>query len=267
MGNALFIVWRESTEAILVVGILHAWLLRHPEARRGMRYLWGGVALGVALALALAAAMLGVATLLSERALEFFQLGLTLVASALIVQMVLWMRRHGRTLKRELETDLQQNAHAAKWWGLLVVVALAVGRESAETVVFLYGLGAQNEAPWQFATVILLGLAAGFATFWALQQGGKYLSWRWFFRVTEIVLLLLAGALLVSAVDRLIALDVLPALVDPVWDTSGLLDDSGRVGGLVASLTGYRARPALLPLLLLVAYWGAIVPLLRRKLR
>ncbi len=108
-------------------------------------------------------------------------------------------------------------------------------------------------------------MRAGFATFWVLQQGGKYLSWRWFFRVTEILLLLLAGALIVSAVDKLIALDVLPALVDPVWDTSGLLDDSGRVGGLVASLTGYRARPALLPLLLLVAYWAALVPLLRRK--
>lgn len=267
MSNALFIVWRESTEAILVVGILHAWLLRHPEARRGMRYLWGGVVVGIALALALAAAMLGIATLLSESALEYFQLGLTLVAAVLIVQMVLWMRRHGRTLKRDLETDLQENAHAAKWWGLLVVVALAVGRESAETVVFLYGLGAQNEAPWQFAMVILLGLAAGFATFWVLQQGGKYLSWRWFFRVTEILLLLLAGALLVSAVDKLIALDVLPALVDPVWDTSSLLDDSGRVGGLVASLTGYRARPALLPLLLLVAYWVALVSLLRRKPR
>ena len=265
MGNALFIVWRESTEAILVVGILHAWLLRHPEARRGMRYLWGGVAAGIALALALAAAMLGVATLLSESALEYFQLGLMLVAAGLIVQMVLWMRRHGRTLKRDLETDLLQNARAANWWGLLVVVAVAVGRESAETVVFLYGLGAQNEAPWQFAMVILLGLAAGFATFWVLQQGGKYLSWRWFFRVTEILLLLLAGALIVSAVDKLIALDVLPALVDPIWDTSGLLDDSGRVGGLVASLTGYRARPALLPLLLLVAYWAALVPLLRRK--
>jgi high-affinity iron transporter len=267
MGNALFIVWRESTEAILVVGILYAWLTHHPEATRGMRYLWGGVAAGIGLALALAAVMLGVAQLLPDRALDYFQLGLTLVAAVLIVQMVLWMRRHGRTFKRDLETEMQTNARAANWWGLLVVVALAVGRESAETVVFLYGLGAQNESAGQLAMVVLLGIAAGYLTFWILQQGGKYLSWRWFFRVTEIMLLLLAGALLVSAVDKLIALDVLPALVDPVWDTSRLLDDSGRVGGLVASLTGYRARPALLPLLLLIAYWVAIVPVLRRKPR
>jgi high-affinity iron transporter len=44
MGNALFIVWRESTEAMLVVGILYAWLAKHPDVRRGMRYLCDGVA-------------------------------------------------------------------------------------------------------------------------------------------------------------------------------------------------------------------------------
>jgi high-affinity iron transporter len=267
VGNALFIVWRESTEALLVVGILYAWLNKHPDVRRGMRYLWGGVAAGLGLALALAAVMLGVARLLSEQALEYFQLAMMIVASGLIVQMVFWMRKHGRTLKRELEHDMQKNATTANWWGLLVVVALAVGRESAETVVFLYGLGAQNDGIAHFLTVLVLGIAGAFATFWALQQGSKILSWRVFFRVSEILLLLLAGGLLVSAVDKLIALDVLPSLIDPTWDTSVVLDDSGRFGGLVASLTGYRARPALLPLLALAVYWTAIVTFLRRASR
>ena len=49
MGNALFIVWRESAEAMLVVGILYAWLKRRPDARIGMRFLWGGVAAGAGL--------------------------------------------------------------------------------------------------------------------------------------------------------------------------------------------------------------------------
>ena len=46
MGNALFIIWRESAEAMLVVGILYAWLRKHPDVKRGMRYLWAGVARG-----------------------------------------------------------------------------------------------------------------------------------------------------------------------------------------------------------------------------
>jgi high-affinity iron transporter len=65
----------------------------------------------------------------------------------------------------------------------------------------------------------------------------------------------------------MISLDVLPPLVDRLWDTSGMIDDSGRVGGLLAALTGYRARPALLPLLLLASYWAVVGLFLRRSRR
>ena len=265
MGNALFIVWRESAEAMLVVGILYAWLKQRPDAATGMRFLWGGVAAGAALAIGLALVMLGIASSLSGTARDYFQLAIMLVAAALIVQMVFWMRRHGRTFKKDLESSMARNARAANWWGLLVVVALAVGRETAETVVFLYGLGAGNGGVANLTIVLILGIAAAFATFWMLQQGSRILSWRLFFRVSEILLLLLAGALLVSGVEKLLALDVLPPLIDPVWDTSRVLDDSGRLGGIIASFTGYRARPALLPLLALAAYWIGVSLFLRRS--
>jgi len=265
MGNALFIVWRESAEAMLVVGILYAWLRGRPDAAKGMRFLWGGVGIGAGIAVALALVMLGIASALSGSALDYFQLAMVLIAAGLIVQMVFWMRRHGRTFRSNLEADMARNARAANWWGLLVVVALAVGRETAETVVFLYGLGAEKGGIANLPIVLVLGLGAAFATFWLLQTGSRLLSWRVFFRVSEILLLLLAGALLVSGVERLIALGVLPALVDPVFDASRALDDSGRIGGLIASFTGYRARPALLPLAALVVYWCVIVVLLRRS--
>jgi high-affinity iron transporter len=264
MGNALFIIWRESAEAMLVVGILYAWLRKHPDVRRGMRYLWGGVGAGITLALVLAAIMLGIAKTLSDRGLEYFQTAMMLIAAVLIVQMVFWMRRHGRTFKRELEQGMQKNASAANWWGMLVVVALAVGRESAEAVVFLYGLGTQYSSVWGFVGILLLGVGAAVATFWLLQQGGRIVSWRTFFRVSEILLLLLAGALLVGAVEKMISFDLLPPLVDTLWDTSAILDDGSRVGGLVAAFTGYRAHPSMLALLILAAYWAGVVGLMRR---
>ena len=265
MGNALFIVWRESAEAMLVVGILYAWLKRRPDARIGLRYLWGGVAAGVGLALALAIIMLGVASVLSDEGLEYFQLAMMLIAAGLIVQMVFWMRRHGRTFKKELEAGMQEKAAAANWWGMLAVVAIAVGRESAETVVFLYGLSAEQQGVSRLFVVIPIGLGLAFLTFWALQQGGRFLTWRTFFRVSEILLLLLAGALLVSGLEKAIGLGIVPPLVDPLWDSTRVLDDSGRVGGLVAALTGYRARPALLPLIVLLAYWVVVSVSLRRR--
>ena len=267
MGNALFIVWRESAEAMLVVGVLYAWLKNRADAATGMRYLWGGVAAGAGLAGVLALVMLGIASSLSGNGLDYFQLAIMLVASGLIVQMVFWMRRHGRTFKKDLESDMARNARKSNWWGLLVVVALAVGRESAEAVVFLSGLGAEQNGIANLPIVLILGIGSAFLTFWILQKGSRVLSWRTFFRVSEILLLLLAGALLVSGVERLIALDVLPQLIDPVWDTSAILDDSGRIGGLLASFTGYRARPALLPLIALALYWVLVVFFLNRSTR
>jgi high-affinity iron transporter len=263
MGNALFIIWRESAEAMLVVGILYAWLKRQPDAAVGMRYLWGGVAAGIGLAIVLAAVMLGIATSLSGEGLEYFQLVMMFLAAGLIVQMVFWMRKHGRTFKRDLEQGMQQNAARANWWGMLVVVALAVGRESSEAVVFLYGLGAEQTGIAQFLLVLALGIAAGWLTFYLLQQGGRLLSWRAFFRVSEILLLLLAGALLVTGIEKLIGMGLVPPLIDPLWDSSRVLDDSGRVGGVFAALTGYRAKPALLPVVCLAAYWILVTFFLR----
>lgn len=266
LGQITFIVWRESIEALLVVGILFAWLRQHPEAESGRKYLWLGVGLGLLAALGLGAALLGFAELFDGERQDYFQIGMMSVAALLIVQMVFWMRRHGRTLKRDLEQGLNQRAHSENWWGMVMLVALAIAREGSESVVFLYGMGAaQSGLQWfSFALSALVGLALAFLTFYALQAGGKYFSWKTFFRVTEAMLLLLAAGLVVNTLERMVGLGWLPPLLQPVWDSSAVLDESGTVGGVVAALTGYRSHPALMILLGVALYWSAVVFQLKR---
>ncbi|MBI3576131.1 MAG: FTR1 family protein [Gammaproteobacteria bacterium] len=265
MANALFIVWRESIEAMLVIGILHAWLRHREDAARGMRWLWGGVAAGLLVAVLLAAAMLGMQSLLDDEAFEYFEVGMVFVASLLITQMVLWMRRRGRGLKREIESGAVRAAENANWFGMLLLAALAVGREGAETVIFLYGslFGQRGTALAGFGLAAFAGFALAAATFWLIQRGSRWLSWRAFFRMSEIALLLLASALLVNGIERLIGFGVLPALVDPLWDSAWLLDGNSALGGVMAALTGYRAQPALFTVLAYGGYW-AIALWLRR---
>jgi high-affinity iron transporter len=270
MGNTLFIVWRESIEAMLVIGILYAWLKRREAANigvqgavsipPGMRYLWGGVAAGIGLALALATGMLTVQSQLTGEALEYFQIGLVLTAAGLITHMVFWMRRHGRTMKRELESGMEKAAERANWWGMVAVVAIAVGREGAETVIFLYGLGLEQSGGTlvNFAAAAAAGFGLALLSFWVLTKGSKILSWRAFFRFSEVVLLLLAASLLVGGMEKLIGLGVLPAIVEPLWDVSAVLDDTGSVGAVIAALTGYRAQPSLTVAAMYAAYWGLV---------
>ncbi|WP_028228824.1 FTR1 family iron permease [Paraburkholderia ferrariae] len=267
MGQVMFIVWRESVEALLVVGILHAWLKNgDADARRGLPYLWGGVALGLLAAVGLGAALVGFTEVLSGDAQDYFQTAMVLVACVLIVQMVLWMKQHGRTLKRDMETSLEQTARDANWWGVTVLVALAIAREGSETVIFLYGLGFGQSGHVDASQylAVLIGLALAFLTFYVLQLGGKVFSWRQFFRVTEIMLLFLGAGLFQSGVDKLIDKEILPTLVDQVWNSSALLDDSSTFGSLVATLTGYRAHPALMNLIAYAAYWLVVGFLVRR---
>lgn len=265
--NILFVIWRESVEALLVIGILNAWLSYRPplERRRGRIWLWSGAASGLLGALAFATVLLKIGDALDDEVQEYFQTGVVLLASCLIVQMVFWMRNHGRTLKAELCNSLNQVADRANWVGVFVLSALSVFREGSEVPIFLYGTLVSvsgNDHSAIFAAVA--GFLAALATYGVFQLGGRILSWNMFFRVTEKVLLLLASSLLLSGVDHLISLDVLPSLSSRLWDTSMLVPDSGMFGGLVSGLTGYRARPVLSQLLIFTGYWGTILWLLYR---
>src|SRR3546814_7045007 len=116
MEQVLFIVWRESVEALLIVCILFSWLRPSPQGRRGLPYLWGGVAAGLSLAVALALVLLGVSSWLGDEEQEWFQAGMSLVACALVVQLVVWMQKHGRTLKGDIESGASTSAHHDHWW-------------------------------------------------------------------------------------------------------------------------------------------------------
>ena len=270
MGQVLFVVWRESVEALLVVGILYAWLKNgDASARQSLPFLWAGVGAGLLAAVGLGAALVGFSEFLSGDAADYFQTGMVLVACVLIVQMVLWMKRHGRTLKRDMERSLQTHTRDGNGWGIAILVALAIAREGSETVIFLYGLGFGQSGHVRSADVlaIALGLGLAFLTFYCLQLGGRFFSWRHFFRVTEIMLLLLGAGLLQTGVDKLIDKEILPLGIAHVWNTSALLDDSSTVGSLVAALTGYRAHPSLTNLAVYVLYWVIVGWLARRASR
>ena len=261
LGNVAFIIWRESVEALLVIGILNAWLARQGEiAGRGRIYLWSGVAAGLLIAVALGVVFIVFGESISDDAQQAYQTGAVLIAAALIIQMVFWMRRHGRTLKRELETSLQDAAARSSWWAVFILAMVAVAREGSETVIFLFGTLAAAQHVSLAGTIVAaaIGFALALATYYALQLGSKVMSWRAFFGVTEVMLLLLAASLLITGVENLGDLGLLPTLSGRLWDSSAILPDSGPFGGLLAALTGYRARPNLMDVLVYALYWGTI---------
>lgn len=262
MLNTFVVVWRESLEALLVIGVLLAWSARQPQAPALRRGLALGALAGVGLAMLLGGAGLLAQSELEGQALDVVRLAVVFGAAALIVQMVAWMRRHGPGMKRELE-GLAERATGAR--GVAAVAALAVAREGAETVIFLYGIGLEGGAgaPARWAAGAA-GLLAAMGCAALVARGARGLDTRRLFRVSEIALLLVAASLLAAGIDQLIALDWLAPGLDPVWDSSAWLDDASGPGRVLADFTGYRARPSATLLAGYALFWGAALALLAR---
>jgi high-affinity iron transporter len=275
MTQSMFIVWRESVEALLVIGILQAWVSRQQQADRLLRYVWSGAVLGLLLSGVLAGLILLAGEAMSSAANEWFQASLALVASLLIVQMVGWMHRNAGTLKHDLTRQADQRLGRQGGMGLLVLALLAVSREGSETVVFLYGAGARLEGPslGLFAVGAVAGLVLSLLTVSLLHGSRRFISWPRFFAISEAILLLLGSALLVSGVERiggqLLALDwpeaVYRAIGDALWDSRAVLDDGHGLGAFLADFTGYRASPSLLVVLVWLGYWLVVAGWLRPR--
>jgi high-affinity iron transporter len=117
-----------------------------------------------------------------------------------------------------VHADLAAARERSGYFGVAVVAALAVAREGAETVIFLYGMAQEGDL-----SALLMGAVAGFAgagaTAWLAAKSLAKLNIGLLLRLSSILLLILASALLIAAIDRLIGAGYLPPLLDPVWDT------------------------------------------------
>lgn len=268
MWQALFIVWRESVEALLVIGILYAWINQQTNANQTKKMLWLGTFIGVLFACALAVGFTLAGEWFSGAGGDWFQIGMMLVASVLIFQMVVWMQKNGRGMKKTLEKEANESFAKRGGIGILLLATLAVAREGSEIVIFLYGSFSTTygSAFWLLVLGSVIGFVLGYITFMVLQLSSHIISWRVFFNISSIILLLLGGALLMSGLDKASGLitemlsntdapEWLYSFFDPVWDTSKFLSDKSGFGSFIASITGYRAEPMLLGVILVPLYW------------
>ncbi len=207
MIETLLIMWRESLEAALIVGILLTYLARSGE-RAGMRYVWAGALGAVVAAVAMGVASNGAAARLGPDAQELLQAGVLLLAVGVLSWMVVWMHRNARQMGGDLRRRADRALATGRLVGLAAIAFAAVFREGVEAVLFLWGVVVQRadaSAPALLAAGVAgAGLAA--ATAWLFFRGFAFLNLQTFFRVTGILLLLVAAGLLTAGVNKLIGL-------------------------------------------------------------
>lgn len=202
MGASLLITFRETFEASLVIAIVLAYLHRTENIDKE-KIVWGGVIAGALLSIVFAFGLNAWLDSLNEEAHEVVENVIMLVAAGLILWMVIWMARAGKTMRGHIESKVQMHLSGAAMTGLFTLSLLTVLREGAETVIFL-------TAAWTKAhdvsmtSAAILGVILAIAIGVLLFQG--MLTWfpmKWFFRLTSILLFLFALHLSFEATEYL----------------------------------------------------------------
>jgi high-affinity iron transporter len=241
LGSAI-IVFRETLEAALIVGIIAA-ATRQLPARN--RWLLTGVVAGVLGACVVAALTGRIAELAEGSGQEYFNAGVLGLAAAMLAWHNIWMARHGKELAQNaMRVGSEVREGRREMSALALVVTLAILREGSETALFLYGLSTGGETLSSVLGGGAAGLALGALAGVGLYAGFVRIPTRYFFAVTSGLVLLLAAAMASQAARFLTQADLLPPLATPLWDSSWLLPDGTTLGRALHTLIGYEATPS-----------------------
>lgn len=193
---------REGLEAALIVGIVAAFLREFapsPDRTRALRSMWVGIAIAVTLCVAVGVALQVLNQELPQRRQEQLETVVGLAAVAIVTFMIVWMRRHARGLRGELEAHAAAAIARGSVLALVAMAFFAVLREGLETAVFLLAAFQAADSALAAGAGAVLGLLTAVVIGAALYRGGIRINLARFFRVTSVFLVIIAAGLLATA--------------------------------------------------------------------
>src|SRR4051794_2006635 len=244
---------REGVEASLIVGIVAAFL-RQEQRTDALRYVWLGVGVAVVLCLGVGVALQLVDQELPQRQQEGLETVIGLAAVGMVTFMIVWMRRHARGLRRDLESSAASALAQGSVAALVGMAFFAVLREGLETAVFLLAAfqSAANPAAAGFGA--LLGVLLAVAIGYGIYRGGIKLNMARFFKLTAFVLVLVAAGLLAMAAHTAHEAGWLNLLQDQALDLTWLVDPGTVTSSLLTGMLGLQPQPTVAEVLVYLLY-------------
>lgn len=238
------IALREGVEASLIVGIVAAFLGQQGR-RDALRWVWIGVGLAAALCLAVGVGLRLLDQNLPQARQEGLETIIALVAVAMVTYMIVWMRRHARAIKRMLEGEVAEALANGSVLALVAMAFFAVLREGLETAVFLLAVFESSSDPAAGTLGAILGLVVAAVVGYLLYRGGLRINLSRFFRITGLVLALVAAGLVASAVHTAHEATWFNVLQARALDLTWLVAPGSIRAALLTSMLGLQPEPTI----------------------
>jgi high-affinity iron transporter len=172
----------------------------------------------------------------------------------MITWMVVWMRRHSADLKGDLQERAKVALVGGSAIGLVVMAFLAVLREGLETAVFLLAAFQQSDRPGLTGTGAALGVLLAAILGYLIYRGGVKLNLSRVFRITGVVLVLVAAGLLSFAVHTGHEAGWVNVLLDRAVDLRWLIDPGSVQSALITGMFGIQPEPTVGEAVAFLAY-------------
>ena len=264
LGNAL-IGLREGLEASLVVSILVAFLVR-TNRRSELPRVWLGVAIAVLVSIGVTLGLTLTQQALTFEAQEALGGSLSIVAVGFVTWMIFWMRRNARTLSKDLRGRLDDAIRIGPV-AVVVMSALAVGREGLETAVFFFAAAQAAGETTRPLIGFLLGIATSIALAYLLYRGAVKIDLGKFFTVTGFFLIFVAAGILAYGVHDLQEAAILPGLTTLAFDVSAAVPPDSWYGALLKGVFNFSPRTTVLEAVVWTAYVTVVLTLFLRPRR
>ena len=203
------IVFRETLEASLIIGILYTYLSKSNQ-QSAIRQLWLGVTY------ALIASVIGSVLFqifaggFHGQAEKLFEGIVMIVAAITLGTMIVWMAKN-HNIADEIKSQAKSAIENKQLgYGILGLAFVSVFREGIETILFLYGTMMK-----QGDLSIILSLAGGVigtGMGYVIFVQGKKIPLKVFFNVSSILLIFVAAGMMAYGVHELESAKVIPYL-------------------------------------------------------
>jgi high-affinity iron transporter len=241
----LVIGLREGLEASLIVGIIASFLARNGR-RDALRATWIGVVAAALLCLGIGIALVRLSEDLPQQPQEALETVIGAFAVLMVTFMILWMARHARSMKKELEGATAAALASGSTTALVVMAFLAVLREGFETSVFLVSVLQESDNVATAATGAFLGIAIAIVIGYGIYRGGVRLNLARFFWITGIVLVLVAAGLTMTVLHTAHEAGWLNVGQATAIDLTWLVQPGTVLASLLTGVLGLQPRPAVI---------------------
>ncbi|WP_053367321.1 FTR1 family iron permease [Bacillus sp. FJAT-27245] len=274
--QALLITFREVLEALLIVGIITTYLKRVNQ-KQYTKYVWLGAGLAVVASIGVAILFQVVFTGFAAMGSEIYlKIGIMVVSTILLTQMVFWMAAHSKDIKGNMEGKMNKFISTGNIIGMVIHSFLVVLREGIETVFFFAAITGGNIGAAMQGWGAISGALIAAVVCYFFFRGTMRVPLKTFFKVTGAFIILISAGLLVQAISMMQDINLIGSVMPHVYDITWFMPEhpidymhfvrdtgttpliSGDVGIFLKALFGYSSMPSIEEVLAYIGYFVAI---------